>query len=120
MGGNVVKIRIYGKEYALKGQESEEYIRKIGHYIDKKMAEVSKNSVRMSGTATAILSCINVADDYFKLQDSIADIKRELDEKIKQDENLVKELNDLKTKYTETQLELAKSKSKLKEKEKSK
>lgn len=110
---NKTEVRIHGKEYMIKGEESEEYMQKVANYIDKKMAEVSKNSVRMSAAATAILTAVNVADDYFKLQQSVADMKRDLEVKTKDVEAYKDEINKLKMKNTQTQLELAKVKSEL-------
>lgn len=116
---NVTEVRIHGKEYMLKGEESQEYMQKVANYIDKKMAEISKNSVRMSTAATAILTAVNVADDYFKLQQSVADMKRDLEVKTKDVETYKDEINKLKMKNTQTQLEFAKVKSEM-EKEKNK
>jgi cell division protein ZapA len=115
---NKVEVRIHGKEYTLKGVESEEYLQRIAYYIDKKMAEVSKDSVRMSAASTSILTALNIADDYFKLQDSIADTKKELEEKTKEIAQLKEDLNNLKIKNTQILLEHAKMKNELDKKKK--
>lgn len=110
---NKVEVRIYGKEFTLKGEEPIEYLHKVAHYVDKKMAEISKNSVRMSAATTAILSAVNLADDYFKLQLSFTDINNKLEEKTLEAETLRGEIEKLKAKETQIQLELAKAKSEL-------
>lgn len=115
---NKAEVRIHGKEYTLKGIESEEYMQKVAHYIDKKMADISKNSVRMSTAATAILTAVNVADDYFKFEQVVDDLKKGLDEKTKELENCKDELNKLKMKNTQIQLEFAKAKSETEDKKK--
>lgn len=63
---NRVQIRINGKDYTVVGEESPEYIQKVALYIDRKMNEVMKTNDRLSTSMAAVLTAINVADDYFK------------------------------------------------------
>lgn len=117
---NKVVIRIVGKDYTLVGVESDEYIQKVGLYIDKKMNEILFRNNRLSTSLAAVLTAINVADDFFKSRENQAltlneneSIKEEL-EKLR-DENLqLKEMNDtLSAKNTSLQLELAKREAEL-------
>jgi cell division protein ZapA len=63
---NKILIRICGKEYAVVGQESDEYMQRVSLYIDKKMNEITKSNTKLSTAQAAVLTSINVADDYFK------------------------------------------------------
>ena len=65
MGNNLVSVKIYGQEYNISGDKSREQIIKIADYVDRNMyamAEVAKNA---PVSALAVLSSINIADEYF-------------------------------------------------------
>ncbi|MDP4093767.1 MAG: cell division protein ZapA [Bacillota bacterium] len=119
---NKVEVRIAGKIYTLMGVESDEYIQRIGLYIDKKMAEVMRVNNSLSTSMAAILTAINVADDYYKTQESESHHKKELKrisdelEKLKDErKRLIEENSVLSTRNTGMQLELAKREAELNE-----
>lgn len=74
-----VEVRIAGKDYTLVGFESDEYIHKVAIYIDKKMNEIMRTNNRLSTAMAAVLTAINVADDYFKAYES----ENQLDDELK-------------------------------------
>ncbi len=65
---NRVKITIDGKNFTLVGEETEEHMREVAAYIDKKMTEVRQKAavVALDASLAYVLPSINVADDYFK------------------------------------------------------
>lgn len=88
---NKVELRIAGKDYTIVGTEPEEYIQKVGHYIDKKMTEVLRNSTSLSTSLAAVLTAINVADDFFKCRESEQDARKELKKALDELESLNEE-----------------------------
>lgn len=66
---NKIIIRINGQEYPIVGYEKKEYLLKVASFVDEKMAEISKKNTRLSTSMIAVLTSINVADQYFKLMD---------------------------------------------------
>jgi len=74
-----VEVRMAGKDYTLVGVESDEYIHKVAIYIDKKMNEIIRTNSRLSTAMVAVLTAVNVADDYFKAHDN----EMQLDEELK-------------------------------------
>ncbi len=119
---NKVNVRIAGKDYTLVGTESDEYIQKVGLYIDKKMNEIMKANSRLSTSMAAVLTAINVADDFFKAYESEAALKKEIkktqDELEKQRETnkaISGENAILNNRNTNLQLELAKREAELAE-----
>ena len=74
---NKVLIRICGKEYAIVGQETDEYMQKVSLYIDKKMNEIQRGNNKLSTAQAAVLTSINVADDYFKTLDAYTTLDAE-------------------------------------------
>lgn len=118
---NKIKITISGKEYTIVGTESEEYIQKVGLYVDKKIRQVEEmGSNKLSTVMIHALGAINIADDFYKEQDKSTNLKgktlvlekqlREFNQKIKSLENKNEKLNesnsDLKIKLAKYESEL--------------
>lgn len=66
---NKIIIRINGQEYPIVGYEKKEYLLKVGSFVDEKMEEISTKNTRLSTSMIAVLTSINVTDQYFKLMD---------------------------------------------------
>ena len=119
---NKVDIRIAGKDYTVVGVESEEYIQRVGLYIDKKMNEIIKFNSKLSTSMAAVLTAINVADDFFKSHESEVNLKKELKKLTEENEALKIEKKRLSEENaasngmnTSLQLELAKREAELRE-----
>jgi cell division protein ZapA len=61
-------VRIGGRDYMMRGFESEEYIHKVAIFVDKKMAEISKCQPSLSTSMLMVLTAINLADEVIKLK----------------------------------------------------
>lgn len=119
---NRVEVRIAGKDYKLMGVESDEYIQRIGLYVDKKMSGILKRNNKLSTSLTAVLTALNIADDYYKTCERENRLKRELENAKEKIQTLVsekkkaqKEKEELSKRNTELQLELAKREAELRE-----
>ena len=79
---NNFKITLAGKSYTLSGNESSEYLQKIGSYVERKYNEFSKNlAFRTQATDMQhILLQLNIADDYMKCREELAVCTRKLEE----------------------------------------
>ncbi len=117
---NKVVIRIAGKDYTLVGTESDEYIQKVGLYIDKKMNEILIRNSSFSTSLAAVLTAINVADDFFKSRENVSITEKENEvlkqelEKLRSEVLLLKEENNsLTSQNTSLQVELAKREAEL-------
>ena len=73
-----VDVLIAGKTYTISGYESDEYIQRVGLYVDRKMNEVLKSNNTLSTAIAAILTAINVADDFFKAHENELNFKKEI------------------------------------------
>ena len=81
---NVLKVRIYGAEYSIKGYADANYIKAIAEYVDSKMREVDK-SVRVdSSLKIAILASLNIAHELFNERTEKKQLHEKLEDKIKQ------------------------------------
>ena len=68
----VIKVKIFENEYKIKpGDQSSKYILKLSEYVDKKLFELNKIFPNLSEKKLAILSCLNMADEYFHLKNTL-------------------------------------------------
>lgn len=109
-----IEIKIHGREYTLRGYESVEHMKKVANYVDLKMAEVSRGSLALGSTVLSTLTCINIADEYIKLHDSIDKIKSELQKKTEELEKYRTDIDKTKENCIQSQIEIAKLKDELK------
>ncbi len=61
-------VSIGGKEYAMAGEESEEYIHRVAMFVDKKINELKANYINLSTNELAILTAVNIADELIKMK----------------------------------------------------
>jgi len=74
---NKVEVRIAGKDYTLVVANPKSIFRSA-LYIDKKMTEIMRMNNKLSTSMASVLTAVNVADEYFKAQEEIASLSREL------------------------------------------
>lgn len=98
------EITIAGRKYTLSGIASEEYLKQVADYLNRKIHEMSDDMSywKLNGEMKTLMLQLNLADDYFKekeradeAQKAINDAKRERDEAIAGK----KELEDMLTEY---------------------
>ena len=65
---NRVEIEICGEAYVLKGTESIEYMKKLAQYVNKMMKDISNRSFKLPLNKVAVLTALNVADEYYKIR----------------------------------------------------
>ena len=72
-------VSIYGKNYTIVGDESSEYIRTLAGYVEEKMHRIAQGNARLDTGRLAILSAINIADDYFRLRQKVEELEKQLE-----------------------------------------
>ncbi|AOY76390.1 cell division protein ZapA [Clostridium formicaceticum] len=90
---NKVIVRINGQDYPIIGIESKEYLLKIGNYVDEQMDAVAKNNSKLSISMIAVLTCINIADQFFKLQKQLETVTKEQVDPLNKLENIREQYN---------------------------
>ncbi len=96
MEKNKVKVLIRGTEYTLVSPEEPEYVQRVAVLADKKLNEIYETSPRLSTALAAMLTAINLADDYIKLDDAADDLRVQIAEYLKNEEKLSAELKESK------------------------
>ena len=92
---NVLKVRIYGAEYSIRGHSDANQLKMVADYVDTKMREVDE-SVRVdSSLKVAILASLNIVDELMQEKESHETTRRKLEDKIeKLTERIDKTLSD--------------------------
>ena len=96
-----VDVLIAGKTFSISGYESDEYIQRVGLYVDRKMNDVLKSNNTLSTSIAAVLTALNVADDYFKAHENELNFKKEIVTSKLEIERLLEENNALEEKNKE-------------------
>jgi len=119
---NRVDVLIAGKTFTITGYESDEYIQRVGLYVDRKMNDVYKSNNTLSTSIAAILTALNVADDYFKAHENELTFKKEIVssklevERLLEENHTLEERNkELIEKNNNIQIEIAKREAELAE-----
>lgn len=76
---NKVIVRILGQEYTIRSDESREFVQKVANLIDDKMRAIYERNKKFSTTWIAVLTALNVGDDYLKLQQEKEELLTRLD-----------------------------------------
>ncbi|MDD4565237.1 MAG: cell division protein ZapA [Eubacteriales bacterium] len=72
---NRVTVKIYGQEYTIAGDKSREHIIKVADHVNMRMHEIEKVLSGVSISSLAVLSAINVADDYFTVIENLSSLR---------------------------------------------
>lgn len=97
MNMNMIIIKINGVEYALKGNENEEYLHKVARYVDKKIKLIMDANKKLSTASASILTAINIVDDMFKNQNAISEMEIRVERALENESKLLEEVNELKS-----------------------
>ena len=65
---NKVTVEIYGETYALKGNLEEARIRRLAAMLDERMKKTAKANLRLSPAKIAVLTALNIADEFLRLE----------------------------------------------------
>ncbi|MCT4594088.1 MAG: cell division protein ZapA [Anaeromicrobium sp.] len=98
-----VVVKIYGQEYTMVGTESREYIQRIANYVDDKMIDVARKSNQLSTSMVAVLTSLNIADEYMKSREEVQGWKNKLEEPLEA-------LNEAKAEIVATKSEMEENK----------
>jgi cell division protein ZapA len=65
----------------MRGDESTAHMQAVADHVDDKMKEVAERNPRLDAARLAVLSAVNISDDYLKLKQEFHDLLELIDEK---------------------------------------
>lgn len=77
---NRVSVKIYNNEYTLVGANDREYLERVAEAVDEKISEVARMNAGLDLHRKAVLSCVNLMDDYLQLEEKYEDVLKQLKE----------------------------------------
>jgi cell division protein ZapA len=92
MAPGQLKVNIFGSEYSLVADGSEEYLKEVAKYVDKKMRNIDKNQSFKASTKLAILAALNIADELFQERANKEKIIKRLNNKTEKMNNSLTEV----------------------------
>ncbi|NLH49481.1 MAG: cell division protein ZapA [Myxococcales bacterium] len=66
MPENVVEVQILGRKMMLATDSNEDYVREIAEYVNDKMQRIETEAAGSSSLNVAILTALDIADEFFK------------------------------------------------------
>lgn len=72
-----ITVTIYSQQYTVVGQEPPAHVKKVAKVVDQKMKEIKKLNPYLDTTRLAVLTAVNVVDDYMKVLQELEKLKQE-------------------------------------------
>ncbi|MEA4849230.1 MAG: cell division protein ZapA [Clostridiaceae bacterium] len=109
-------VSIFGTEYVMVAEKSEEYINDLAGKVDAIMTEIAKSNSRYNPTMVAVLTALNLADElqksreeYAETAEKLENIQGEMQRPFEELNELRQELEAIKEQYTKMQGEYTRS-----------
>ncbi|MGO9566777.1 MAG: cell division protein ZapA [Desulfomonilaceae bacterium] len=76
-----VKVRLFGREYSIRGHGNKKYIQTLADFIKERADEIQSRATVVSTLDLAILTLLNITDEMFQSRQVKEQTIRELEEK---------------------------------------
>jgi cell division protein ZapA len=81
---SLVHVEIFGQTYAVRAGTDPKYIEQLASYVDGQMREVAKASGAVDTIRIAVLTALNIADEFFQAKSGVQAGESELRERAAQ------------------------------------
>ncbi len=76
-----VKVRLFGREYSIRGHGNKKYIQTLADFIKERADEIQSHATVVSTLDLAILTLLNITDEMFQSKQVKERTIKELEEK---------------------------------------
>ncbi len=87
-GKTRLTVEIYGQQYRLSGKADINHMRMVAGYVDDKMSEIGQGNHRLDTAKIAVLTAVNIADEYIRLRQEYEQLLRILQADAKKQHSL--------------------------------
>jgi cell division protein ZapA (FtsZ GTPase activity inhibitor) len=112
-----VNVKIFGQDYLISGDKEKEEIEKVAEYVDNKMHLIARVTDKRGTGTIAVLTAVNITDEYFDAMDEIERVKQANQQLEKDSQRYLKMLDDTKETHKQSKENLDKLKEQSKEDE---
>jgi cell division protein ZapA len=85
----VVYIEVHGQRYPIRTRLEPRYVQDLAHYVDRKMRAAVEASPSSDGVGLAVLTALNIADEFFRSRDERSDEASSLTSRAQELERIV-------------------------------
>lgn len=85
----VVHVEVLGQRYPIRSSLEPRYVQELAAYVDQKMRAASEASPSSDALGLAVLSALNIADEFFRMRDQQRSSRGELVERTLELERIV-------------------------------
>ena len=89
-----IRVKIFDSEYNLQG-ENQEKVERISDYLDGIMNRINSESPNQSEETIAVVSALNIAEEYFKEKDIRSEIEKDYSGILEELSTKAKRISDL-------------------------
>lgn len=68
----VVQIEVHGQKYPIRTELDARYVEELAQFVESRMALASKASPSSDAVGLAILTALNITDEYFRLRSNVS------------------------------------------------
>lgn len=79
--GDILRVRIFGEEYRIRGDADRKYTEKVADYVDQKMQEIAQNFSGRPVGKIAVLAALNITDELFSQRRQTEELFSELSQR---------------------------------------
>lgn len=67
----VVQVEVHGQSYPIRTQLDADYVQELARFVEAKMALASKSSPSSDVVGLAILTALNISDEFFRARSAL-------------------------------------------------
>ncbi len=94
MNQKEIRVKIFNSEYNLQGENTEK-VERVSDYVDGIMNRINSESPNQSEETIAVVSALNIAEEYFKEKDMKADFEKDYSNLVDEFESKIKSISEL-------------------------
>jgi len=69
----VVQVEVHGQKYPIKTELDPRYVEELVEFVESRMALASRSSPSSDAVGLAILTALNITDEYFRARSALTD-----------------------------------------------
>ena len=67
----VVQVEVHGQKYPIRTELDPRYVEELAQFVESRMAMASKSSPSSDAVGLAILTALNITDEYFRTRNNL-------------------------------------------------
>lgn len=94
MNQKEVRVKIFNSEYNLQGENTEK-VERVSDYVDGIMNRINNESPNQPEETIAVVSALNIAEEYFKEKDLKTDFEKDYSSLMDEFESKIKTISEI-------------------------